>query len=639
MRRTLLAALLLARLVSCRRGAESSLVTSALPSRDAYAGSARCRDCHKKNYLRWKRDWHSRALSKATPRDVVGRFDQAHFRGPSSEAWMDRNGDRYVMRTLNREGSLADYDVSWVIGGKRMQDTVTIFGDGRWQVLPVYFHVTGGGAWVDYNESKQGIVTPEHPFFWTNFRRTANKECLDCHATGVGVTYERASRRWSTTFADPGVACESCHGPGARHSETKDAADILQPDDVDDEIGLAICGQCHGPREPLFPALDAKHRFRPGERYDDFYQAQVIVDGRERSGEYFADGRPSSSSFEYQALLQSRCHLAGGATCLTCHTAPHEEHGANEIENDVDASCRKCHRGVVAQGVAHTHHQSPAGSSCTGCHMPHLVSGVLDKFADHTIDIPNPTNTIRHGVPNACGVCHSEKPAEAIALEIGRWWPNAAERQGRRLQLADAIDEATSARSFSALSAVVRDRNEAPTLRGAIALLLAQRFPLEAAEVLVPLLVDPSPVVRARLVEAVGYSDGRARADAVVPFLDDPSLRVRQNAALVLASLHDPRGERALEKLASDPATRGLFRPHVLLSVAAANRGDFETAAREIDAAIALAPYASDALVFRADLDARRGNLAAAHEGLKEALRFNPSHRGALQRLKSAGWE
>jgi uncharacterized protein HemY len=43
--------------------------------------------------------------------------------------------------------------------------------------------------------------------------------------------------------------------------------------------------------------------------------------------------------------------------------------------------------------------------------------------------------------------------------------------------------------------------------------------------------------------------------------------------------------------------------------------------------------------VFRADIDARRGDLAAARDGLKDALRFNPSHRGALGRLKAAGWE
>ena len=119
--------------------------------------------------------------------------------------------DGYVVRTRDRDGALGDYRVSWVIGGKRMQDPLTIFPDGRWQVLPVYYHVTGK-RWVDYNEEKQGRVGPEHPFFWTNFRRNANHECLDCHTTGLDVRYDAASHAWSTHFADAGVACEDCHG-------------------------------------------------------------------------------------------------------------------------------------------------------------------------------------------------------------------------------------------------------------------------------------------------------------------------------------------------------------------------------------------------------------------------------------------
>jgi tetratricopeptide (TPR) repeat protein len=596
-------------------------------------GSAACRKCHEKNFTRWSQDWHARALNEARAPYVVGQFANGHFQGASTEAWMEKTGNEYFMRTRDDRGVLAGHRVSWVIGGKRMQDAVTVFDDGRWQVLPVYFHVTGGGMWVDYNEAKQGVVDSQHPFFWTNFRRTANKECIECHATGVDVRYDRVSHRWSTAIADAGVSCEACHGPGAKHAETKDPADIVQPADVDDEVELAICGQCHGPREPLFPALDRKDRFLPGHRYDDKYQALVIVDGRDRSGEYFADGRPSSSSFEYQALLQSRCHLKGGATCLTCHTAPHQLHRANEIRGDVDASCRKCHSAIASLGAAHTHH--PAQVACVACHMPNVVSGVLDKFADHTIDIPNPRNTIRHDTPNACGVCHADWKNEEHARTMAEWWPHIDERLARRSRLADAIDEKTSGSSLAPLRMILGDRAEAALLRGAAAQLLAQRFPKEATSVLVPLLSDASPVVRADAIEALGYVNARDAADVIARHIDDPALQVRENAALVLASVGDLRGEAALAKLAHDSTTGALFRPHVMLSIAAANRGDLETASKEIDAALALAPYVPDAIVFRADLDARRGDLAAARAELQEALRFNPKHRGALARLNA----
>jgi hypothetical protein len=631
MKRHLLAVAVAIVAAACNRVHEQPAAAE-LPSRDAYAGSAACGECHEKNYDGWKHDWHARALSKATPETVAGHFENAHFRGASSEAWMEHRGDRYVMRTHSREGDVRDYDVEWLIGGKRMQDTVTVFPDGRWQVLPVYFHVTGGGQWVDYNEAKQGTVTPDHPYFWTNFRRTANKECLDCHATGVTARYDRDTRLWTTSFVDAGVACESCHGPGARHSVTKDPKDIVHPGDVPDEQEMAICGSCHGPREPLYPILDAEHRFRPGQRYEDRYQPLVIVDGPQRSGEYFADGRPSSSSFEYQALLQSRCHRSGRATCLTCHSAPHEKHGPNELKAAPDASCHDCHRQIAAQGAAHTHHRA---ARCVDCHMPPVVTGVLDKFADHTIDVPNVENTIRHGVPNACGVCHANKPANELARTVAAWWPNAAARQSRRTRLADAVDERTAEASLPALTAVVRDTAEAPTLRAAAALLLAQRFPSSAAPILVPLVDEPDPLFRARLLEALSETRAPGTADVAARFLEDPSLQVRQTAVIMLAGIGDPRAEPALRRLADDPETRALFRPHVMLSIAAANRGDFDTATREIDAALERAPYVADALVFRADIDARRGDFAAARRELEEALRFDPRHRGALRRLQS----
>lgn len=417
-----------------------------LPSRDAYAGADRCAECHEKNHAKWEQDWHARALSKAEARYVVGRFDGTHYRGKSSEAWMRRGGEKFVMKTAASTGGPRDFPVEWVIGGKRMQDAVTTFPDGRWQVLPVYYHVTNH-EWVDYNEKKQGVVSKDHPFFWSNFRRTANHECLNCHVTGLDVRYDRASHSWKTNFSDAGVACESCHGPGARHSETKAKADIVRANNLDRERSLALCGQCHGPREPIYPYLDPKGHFRPGDKYEEKFQPLVIVDGLQRSGEYFADGRPSSSSFEYQALLQSKCYMQGNATCITCHTSPHAEHVANELKpaaSPGDATCRNCHANVFAAGAQHTHHKTPQAQSCVACHMPPVVTGVLDRFADHTLDVPNPRNTIAHDAPNACNVCHANQSPQQMASAIATWWPNAAKRQARRNLLADAIDEKTA---------------------------------------------------------------------------------------------------------------------------------------------------------------------------------------------------
>ncbi len=602
-----------------------------------FVGAAACVECHDKKVNRFKRDWHPRALSAPMPATVVGDWHGARFRGASSEAVMSSSDHAYRMRTAGADGVVADHAVAWVIGGKRMQDSLTAFPDGRWQVLPVYYHVTGK-AWVDYTESKQGALGPDHPFYWTNFRRTANRECLDCHATGLAVRYDRGARRFATELADPGVTCEACHGPGGRHADTQEPGDIVNPKRLAAPRAMAVCAQCHGPRNPLFPLLDAAHRFRPGDLYDDHYQALVVVDGPDRSGDFFADGRPRTSSFEYQAVSQSACWRRGQATCLSCHAAPHEAERPDELRAAADDTCRPCHAGAFAAGRAHTHHRRVG---CVGCHMPSVVTGVLDTFADHALDVPDPEVTARHGVPNACNACHAhakEKP-EVTAAALARLWPDAAARQARRRRLADAIDESTRARSREPLVAVVADRDEAPTLRGAAAVLLGQRFPADAPAALVPLLDDPDPLVRVRAVEGLGFARARGAASRLARLAtSDPALAVRHFATLTLFDLGEAaRAEEAARALARDPASEALPQPHVLLALAAGRRRDLDGARRELERALALIPYNADNLVLYADLLVAMGKRTEARAALEEALRFAPRHPGAEGRLQALG--
>ncbi|MCE9671804.1 HEAT repeat domain-containing protein [Myxococcus stipitatus] len=615
------------------------------PARGVYAGSAACGECHEDEHAAWSKDWHARALSPATPQYVVGDFKKhTHFKGDSSEAWMRRDGERHFMRTRGADGQLAEFPVQWVVGGKRMQDPVTQMPDGRWQVLPVYFHVTGKGEWVDYSETKQGALTPDHPFFWTNFRRSTQHACLDCHVTGLDAKHDREARTWTTRFTDAGVACESCHGPGARHADTQDPKDIIQPAALSPELGFAVCAQCHGPRRPLYPILDAKHRFQPGQRYEDFYQPVVLYVGNERSGDYFTDGRPSTSSFEYQALIQSRCHTQGGATCLTCHTAPHAPQAPNELRradkptphvSTGSATCRQCHAETFARGTAHTRHTARAAQDCLACHMPPVVSGVLDKFADHALDVPAPQNTTRHDIPNACNTCHAKQTPEAMSQAMARLWPKSAERQQRRVRLANAFDDKTAdTGGRAALEAVLADTQEAPSLRGVAARVLARRHKREAVPLLRAALEGATDShLRSDLIESLGMVGGKEATEELVPFLRDASTWVRQAAALTLASFGDARGVSAVQALASAPETEGLVQPHVMLGQLALRRKDLPAATREFERALDLQPYNTDVLVRLADVYVFQGQEERGKQRLQDALRFDPQSRAAKQRL------
>ncbi|CAN5211595.1 hypothetical protein BH11MYX1_BH11MYX1_31710 [soil metagenome] len=597
-----------------------AFIPDAGASSRTFVGSAGCSDCHDKEAKGWRKSWHARALSPATDPFVVGDFANARFTGASSTATMPRHGQARTMRTAGPDGTTAVFPVNWVIGGKRMQDAVTVFPDGRWQVLPVYFHVRGG-TWVDFTEAKQGVLTPEHPFWWTNARRMANHECLDCHTTNLRV--ENANGTWTTQAADFTVACESCHGPGSTHADSSKKEDIAKPSPKN----ITACARCHGPRQPLWPLLDADHAFELRRDYDEAYDPIVItLPGGGTSSDFFADGRPATSSFEYQAMLQSACYRRGGATCLTCHAAPHAPGAKHaELRDEPNKLCASCHHDLAAD---HAHHKT---ATCIDCHMPPVVAGVRDNFADHSIDVQNPNTTARHAVPNACGVCHAQTSPAELEADIIRWWPAAGARSARRERLADAFDEATAATSGPALRAVVADPAEAPTLRGAAAITLGRRAHAAAVPELMPLLASELTVLRAKGCEALGDARAKSAGDAVAAKLADPSLRVRLACSLALFDMHDPRGDLALARLARDPATAHLMIPHLELGNAAMRRGDFATGKRELEQVTLLAPYFTDAATELAAAYAELGDLAEARKRVAAVLQLEPNHRAAKE--------
>jgi HEAT repeats/Cytochrome c554 and c-prime/Doubled CXXCH motif (Paired_CXXCH_1) len=608
---------------------------SASVKKPAFAGSASCAECHQEERDRWQKGWHAKALAKAGPKSVVGRFGGVRFAGSSSEAVMRKDARRgFVMRTRGQGAQAEDFPVSWVVGGRHMQDNLTEFPDGRWQILPVYFHVTSR-QWVDYTETKQGPLDPAHPYYWTNVRRLVQHECLDCHVTGMEVAYDDAAERWTTEFADAGVGCESCHGPGAKHAQTSAVGDIFQPRAATAERGMAVCAQCHGPRVPLFPLFDTGHRYQPGDRYEDFYDPIVVTIGGKMSEDFFPDGRPRTSSFEYQGLLQSACYLKGGATCLTCHVPPHAAEHASELASaDPDASCKGCHEEVAKAGAAHTHHRDPRATRCVACHMPKVLSGVLDAFADHAIDVPSLTNTAKHKIPNGCTLCHGDQPVPALAAAAAKWWPALGAREARRVRLADAFDEATAPQSARPLTAVVMDEAEAPTLRGAALMVLAMRFGASAAPAIAPSLEAKDPLLRAKAAEALGGARVKSAADALAGRLGDSSLRVRLAAAMALAAIADPRAEAAMRALADDPTTSDLLPPRMWLGGHLARRGDLAAARRYLGGAVQLSPYNTEALWHLAEVVARQGDLALARRLITRALALEPAYQPALDLLR-----
>jgi DmsE family decaheme c-type cytochrome len=122
-----------------------------------------------------------------------------------------------------------------------------------------------------------------------------------------------------------GKACESCHGPGAKHAESVSAADIRNPAKLTAAAADKLCLSCH------------------------LYTPTHV-------------GRLQSS------------HAKDGVSCVTCHKV-HADNGAHLMARtnpEINEQCSACHLTEAAQFRRPFHHKVPENAmSCVDCHNPH----------------------------------------------------------------------------------------------------------------------------------------------------------------------------------------------------------------------------------------------------------------------------
>jgi predicted CXXCH cytochrome family protein len=373
-----------------------------------------------------------------------------------------------------------------------------------------------------------------------------NKNCFSCHVSRQEKGYDNASNAYQTSWQDFGTNCERCHGPGSEHVAHYSAAvppkglarDIVLQTRLDAERNTMVCAQCHSFRDIY--ALG----FAAGENYYDYFlpilEATQPVD---KDPAYWPDGRTRRFSNDAFGLWQSECYLKGGLTCTACHTAAHE----TEIERnpqlrpDANALCTRCHEGVGKTLTAHTHHaERSTGSSCVECHMPRTVQSIKAEIRDHSMSVPAPENTIQHGIPNACNLCHKDRDAR-WSLEKMKGWYRDASRQ-KWIRRADAFAAAAKGDTGAVpkLIEILNMPGEGPLAR-ANALSYLARFPGDARvfPAMQSALGDGQPLVRAvaALRLAAGPADKAEAVRSLAVALGDAVTTVRVGAAVSLVSL------------------------------------------------------------------------------------------------------
>lgn len=312
-----------------------------------------------------------------------------------------------------------------------------------------------------------------------------NAICIACHTTSGKPEFDSAfgtrpieTQSVRTRVAEFGVACEACHGPAEAHVAANrnpfrryglhlsggGDATATQPAKLAGRVSSQVCGQCHGIWEFSSPGDERQANshglpYRPGDELtatrlfaqpthnanDPAMRRLVAEDPGFISDAFWPDGMVRVSGREYNGLIESPCFTRAKddtrqLSCFSCHTMhkstadqrsavewADDQLGAGKADNQ---ACTSCHPTIAATKESltkHTGHAAgSAGSACYNCHMPYTTYGLLKTMRSHTVSSPSVRESVESGRPNACNLCHLDKPLSWTAEVLNARNPTAA---------------------------------------------------------------------------------------------------------------------------------------------------------------------------------------------------------------------
>jgi Flp pilus assembly protein TadD len=572
------------------------------------AGSESCRRCHEAFFQKWSTSFHGLAMRPYTP-----AFARDHLKAQAKGIVIQGRGYRAVIGTpadhveeTGPEGTKT-YPIAQVLGGKNVAYFLTPRERGVLQTLPLSYDVRRG-EWFSTTGSAvrhfEGVTSEELP--WTDRAYAFNTSCFGCHVSQLSTNYEPATDSYHTVWAEPGINCETCHGPAAEHVRLFDAlapgekpADprIVPVKRLSHEQRNDLCASCHAKAGPLWTD------FRPGDRFFDHFDL-VTLD----SPDYYPDGRDRGENYTFTSWRMSPCARSGRLDCVNCHTSS----GRYKWKDDPNGACRSCHEGRVRDAAAHTHHRvdGPAGA-CVACHMPTTEFARMRR-SDHSMRPPAPAATLAFGSPNACNGCHADRDARWADRAVRAWRGGAPSPREARLLREGRLVVAARDGDWSQLGAILAYLGEA----------------------------DRDEIVTASLVRMLEPCLDRAKWPALRALAADPSPLVRASAVSALAP--DAAGEALLVAAARDASRLVRLRAasalngRPLAALSEAQRRDVAAAAAELERSLHARPdqFASHYNLGNLDLERGANEEALAH--YRKAAELRPDHVASLVNLSLA---
>jgi len=225
-----------------------------------YVGSAACSQCHEDIYNAFLKSGHAWKLNQVVdgkPPAYPFASKNGELPLPEGYTWNDISyvigGYKWKARFMDKNGFIITAPKGETPDPEKHKDY-----KNQWNYANAYVGKDAG--WTTYNSGK---VTKDQPGLVY--------DCGSCHTTGYSPEGHQDNLPGiKGTWAEAGVRCEACHGPGSLHASDPRGFRL------EVERSSDLCGECHERGAQEF--VDAKGGFiEHHEQYEELFQSKHIT--------------------------------------------------------------------------------------------------------------------------------------------------------------------------------------------------------------------------------------------------------------------------------------------------------------------------------------------------------------------------
>src|SRR5580698_3290132 len=324
-------------------------------SRDEFVVPDACAACHASKVSTQKLTPMAHAALRPADSEALRTHDQLTLRLPPYTYQISRQPDGSLYSVTDGKQTIS-VPVSWAFGLGQSGQTYVLEHNGTFFESRVSYFPALNGLDLTPGQSQAAPSVLENALGRNMLYGGETQRCFGCHTTA-----STTNRRFDPGHLIPGVTCEACHGPGAKHVAAMKAGKMeqglkatLDPGQLNPVDQVDFCGACH-------------------RTYVDVVLSKTFGIRNLR--------------FQPYRLQRSQCWIKSnnGITCLNCHN-PHQPR-IRDLAS-YDDRCLSCHqRGHTAGGRSFK--TCPVSTNnCVSCHMPkYELPEMHAKFTDHFIRV------------------------------------------------------------------------------------------------------------------------------------------------------------------------------------------------------------------------------------------------------------